>query len=29
MAEDLLRAANRQSLPGLRAFARRVGVPAA
>ena len=28
IAEDLLRAHNRQSLPGLRAFARRIGVPA-
>jgi hypothetical protein len=28
IAEDLLRAGNRQSLPGLRAFARRIGVPA-
>jgi transcriptional regulator with XRE-family HTH domain len=28
IAEDLLRADNRQSLPGLRAFARRIGVPA-
>jgi transcriptional regulator with XRE-family HTH domain len=28
IAEDLLRADRRQSLPGLRAFARRIGVPA-
>jgi hypothetical protein len=29
IAEDLLRADRRQSLPGLPAFARRIGVPAA